>query len=152
MSRASQVKRKNVEKKKIMQEENKSYRDRLDRIRLADSYVSSQANAMYFLERCNMLADEIAFAEKEGMERIGENVDGQPKTIAFARAEYMLMKNRAIRAARDAYFHKTDLMKKHNFSEEDIKRVEDEYFEKPILRKEYDEEYRVERQVGAVAE
>lgn len=106
-------------KKQVIQEKNV----------LIDNWV----NAKYFLARYNMLADQL-----NG--KIIETCDGATKTKEFLMSEMMLMKVRAIKSHRNAFFNAKEL-RNYGLTTEDIEIVKKEYFEKPIVREEYDEGY-----------
>lgn len=99
------------------------------------NYIQNLASANYFRERCNMMADQL------NNKKILETIDGAPKTEMMMIAEYQKTKVAAIELARQTWFERQDL-KKSGMTEEDIEKLEQDYFEGKIIRESYDEEYR----------
>ena len=126
-------------KKEAKQEANADYANRLRKIRLGNSYVSAKAKGLYFLARCNMIAEQLNSGT------ITEMVDGRTKTKEYMNAEFLMSRISAIQALRQASFDKKDMIEIAKMTDEDIKEVEEYYFDKSVKRDDYGEEYRRER-------
>lgn len=144
MTRASQIRKKNVNKEEFKQEESKAYQGRLRRIQLSKSYILNKVKGLFFLERANMLAEELDGAKSIDSLHISEKVDGVPKTVKYAQAEFFMMRMSALNCFQESYFNKCDLMKL-GLDEAAIKGIEVEMLEEPVLRESYNEDYRRER-------
>ncbi len=108
------------------------------KIRLAhkrNDYIKELINGRYFLERTNMLAEQINSG------KIKENIDGCTKTMGYMRAEYALQKMQAIISMRNSHFAKLDLIKDFNFTLKEINDIEKDYYDGKVVREDYDGSY-----------
>lgn len=101
-----------------------------------NDYIRNVINGRYFLARANMIASQLI------SKKIEEKIDGCLKTEEMMEAELALQKMQAIMSMRTAHFAKQDLIKDFQFTEEDIKEIENDYYNGKIIREDYDDEYR----------
>ena len=130
--RNEEAKRKFAEK--VRERENNSLRA----MRIAskkNDYIKNIVNGRYYLERCNMIADQINSGE------IKEKIDGCLKTLGLMKTEYALMKIQAITSMRNAHFAKKDLFDDFEFKDEDIVAIEKDYYDGKVVREAYDDEH-----------
>ena len=126
---------KKVKKEKSM--EGVSYNFQIRLARAKQDYIANLINGRYFLERCNMIAEQIQSGD------IKENIDGCPKPEPYMRAEYAFQKKAAINCMRDAHFGKVDLMDgEFKLTKEDLFALEEDYYDGKIIREEYDESFK----------
>ena len=105
--------------------------------KLRNDYITNLIQGRYFLERCNMIAEQLV----EGGTII-ENIDGCPKSPGFMQAEYAHQKIQAIKSMRNSFFAKKDLKENFNHTDEEIKAIEVDYYDGKIMREDYDEIYK----------
>ncbi len=103
---------------------------------LKNSYMRNIVNGRYHMARCNMLAVQI----KTG--KIKESIDGCPKSEEFLRAEYAHQKIQAIMDMRNVHFTKQEMFTDFKLTEEDMERLEEDYYNGMIIRESYDESYK----------
>lgn len=96
-------------------------------------YVRNIFNARYYSARCDMITAQINSGE------IKEQIDGCPKSEDYMRAEYGLMHMQAILSMMNANSAKDSLVKDFKFTEEDLKKLEKDYYEGSIIREKYDD-------------
>jgi len=114
-------------------------------IKVKNEYITSTINGRYYLARVNMIAGQIQSG------KILEKIDGCPKTEEYMRAEYALQKMMAISQMRNAFFAKKELKKDFKLNDDDIYKIEEDYYNGKIVREEYDEGYeRKKEKAGAV--
>ena len=114
----------------------KSQLQEFEEARLKNEYITSLINGRYFLARCNMIAEQLV------KKKITEKIDGRVKSLEYSRSEYALTKLQAINSMRKAYFSKQDLIKKFKFTQDDLQKIEIDYYDGKIVREEYDESYK----------
>jgi hypothetical protein len=114
----------------------KSYGHQLAMANKKMDYIKNLINGRYYLARCNMLAEQIQ------TKKIEEKIDGCLKTEEYMRSEYALTKMQAIMSLRNSHFAKQDLLKEFKLTEEQIKEVEEDYYDGKIIREDYDESYK----------
>jgi hypothetical protein len=102
-------------------------------IRYKESYVSNTIKGKYFLERCNMIADQVK------KNKILECVDGAPKPKAYILAEFDMFKRSAITSFREAEHSKKQLINL-GWKDEDFEKLIDYYFNQKIIREDYGDE------------
>ena len=103
---------------------------------MKNDYVTNLINGRYFLARYNMMIKQLQ------NKNIKEDIDGCLKTEEYMFAEAVVFKRQALSAHRAAHFGKADLMKEFALTEEDIKAIEDDYYDGKIVRETYDEGYK----------
>lgn len=113
-----------------------AYGKKLMLAKCKNDYITNYINARYFLERYNMMAEQIQTKD------IKETVDGCPKPMAYMLAEAAVTKRQAIAAFREAHFGQLDLKKQFKLTDEDIRAIEKDYYDGKIIRESYDEEYK----------
>lgn len=121
-----------------------SYTEKMELIRLKNSFVVNTCKGNFFAERVNMIVEQL------NNKIIYENVDGKLKSKEYLYWEMMISKQSAISCLRQAYFDKKDMNKKGLTDEEIGKIMED--INGPMFRKNYDEEYRRNGKAGFVKE
>jgi len=121
---------------KAQEKREKSHAIRVQIVKIRNDYVTNLVNGRYFLERCNMIAEQLISG------KILESIDGCPKPFAFMRAEYAHQKIQALKSMRNAHFAKVDLIEKFEHTKEDITALEKDYYDGKIIREEYDDIYK----------
>jgi len=101
-----------------------------------NDYIKNMINGRYFLARCNMIAVQIQSGE------IKEKIDGCIKSEEFFRQEYALLKMQAITSMRNAHFSKQEIIDEFKLTEEDISKIEEDYYDGKVIRESYDESYK----------
>jgi hypothetical protein len=114
---------------KDKREENK--RNKYEETRLKEEYISNLVQGRYFLERCNMMTEQL---QPTGL--IIEKVDGCTKTKGLLLAEYDMTKRSAINCMRKSFFAKQKLIKL-GWTKKDFEDALNYYFNEPILKKDY---------------
>lgn len=114
-----------------------SYANKVEEIRLREMYINELINGRYFLERCNMIAQQMV-PEWD----IIEKLDGAFKTKGYVRAEYAHQKKQAIKSMRNAHFSKKELIEVHQLTKKDIQDIEVDYYDGKIIREDYDVVYK----------
>ena len=124
-------------KKKLTEQQRKerAYETRIQVLKLKKDFVRNTFNGRYYLERCNMMAEQISD------DAINEKIDGQPKSKNLMIAEYSLMRMQAIDSFRGAHFDKKSLMEDFNLTEEDLEALLNGYHQGKIIREDYDGDY-----------
>ena len=113
-----------------------AYNKKLGLIQSKNDYISNLTNARYFLERYNMMAEQIQIG------KIIEKIDGCPKTMNYMLAEAAVIKRQALASFRSAHFGQLDMKKLYNLTDKDIKEIESDLYDGKIIRETYDEEYK----------
>ena len=98
-----------------------------------NTYITEVVNGRYYTERCNMIAEQI------NKNDIKESLDGCPKPLNMMRAEYALMKIRAIIGMRNAHFAKKDLFNS-GLTEKDVIKLEQSYYNGSIIKRDHEYE------------
>jgi len=111
-----------------------SYTEKMELIRLKNSFVTNTCKGNFFAARVNMIVKQL------NNKKILENVDGKAKSKEYIYWEMMISKQGAISCLRQAYFDKED-MKKKGVTDEEIKNLMKD-LDGPIFRENYDEGYR----------
>jgi len=127
-----------LEKKRAELEEKKiemAYRDKKELQRIKHKFLVNLVNGRYWLERCNMLAEQIS------SDNILELVDGAKKTKELAMAEYASLKVQAIDHMREAHFLRKDLLSRE-LSAEEIDEYVNSYYEGKIIRETWNDDDR----------
>lgn len=113
-----------------------AYGKKLALAQMKNDYITNLINGRYFLARYNMMIEQLQNKE------IKESVDGCVKTEEYMFAEAVVLKRQALSAHRAAHFGKLDLTKEFGLTEEDIKLIENDYYDGKIIREDYDEGYK----------
>lgn len=111
-----------------------SYTKKLVFVKLKEDFITNRVNGRYFLERYNMMAEQIQ------SENIKEKIDGCIKTMDYMKAEAVMTKRQAFNAFRNAHFGEVELKKKHGLTDKDITEIEVDLYDGKIIREEYDDE------------
>lgn len=121
---------------KKRREREDTYNKQIQIARLKNDFVRSYFNGQYYLARCNMIVEQINSGD------IIERIDEAPKSKNLFIAELSLMRMQAKMNLRQSHFLKSDLLKKFNVTEEEIKELLDSYISGKIMQQDYDEKYR----------
>jgi len=119
---------------KIGVKEGLSYTEKMELIRLKNSFVINTCKGRFFAARVNILVEQL----NKGV--IYENIDGRVKSKEYIYWEMMLSKQSAISCLRQAYFDRLD-MKKKGMTDNDIEGLINDLLG-PTIREKYDESYR----------
>lgn len=157
---AEEIKKETRDQKAIRELREKQYGHQIALTNKKMDYIRNIINGRYYLERCNMIADQLISYQKKceslteeqkadekvlfeiRMETIKEKIDGCPKYVEYFRSEYAVMKLQAITSLRNAYFAKQSLIEDFKQTQEQIEELEKDYYDGKIVRESYDEEYK----------
>jgi hypothetical protein len=112
------------------------YHIQIEIVMRKNEYITNLLNGNYFLARYNMMVEQLNKNE------IIEKIDGILKSRELMVAESSLMKMQAIKSMRNAFFAKKDLKEKYKLTDEDIKKIEEDYYNGRIIREDYGDEYK----------
>jgi len=121
-----------------------SYTEKMELIRLKNSFVTNTCKGNFFAERVNMIVNQL------NGKKIFETLDGIEKSREYIYWEMMLSKQGAISCLRQAYFDKKD-MKTKGLTDKEIKDLLLD-LNGPMFRESYDEGYRRNGKAGFVKE
>jgi len=112
-----------------------SYTEKMELIRLKNSFVINSCKGNFFAARVNMIVEQL------NHHKICEKVDGIVKSKDYIYWEMMISKQSAISCLRQAYFDRQEMEKK-GMTNEEITKLMGDLSDSPMFRKKYDEGYK----------
>lgn len=113
-----------------------NFHRRVELIQRKTQCLANIINGRYYLERCNMIAEQLNSG------KIEEKIDGAAKTMSLMKAEYGLMKLQALTRMRNAHFDKEALKKEFGLTDEQLATLENNFYDEKIVRDDYGDEFR----------